>query len=565
MSWRKWLLIAVGILLLMVLGGGLYLRSWINSDAGGQIVAVLEERLQVPVTAESVDFELGNLLLMSPTATIKGLTIGNPEGFLSPYLLKAEEVSAQVRLQPALLDRRLEIPDFAIFSPDVKLERDEQGRSNLQIVLERASQSDDSNPAAAEAGGSGWTLAIERLALDSGSFEFITRRSGAAQTTSADDINLLIADFSPDQSSPLQFSARLFGGQRSKVDLDGHAGPFDEGRFPIEGQLVIDAALQEMDREARTALLGNFLAEPGQDSLIHLRVHLQGDAAQSLQGEGRLELSDFYLGKSEDNRLAAQGDLPIRLTARNLLDSPQATLRVPDGSLNLGDGSWSGQIEMEITQGELKGNSRGSISNIDINRFLSAFTESEDKVFGTLIVPEYTLRFSGSNAEQITDSLQGQGQFLVESGRIAAFGIIDRMRRALDRQQAQSETVTEFSEIASPFQIDKRRFSTPDLRLTSSAITLTAQGSLGFDRSLDYQAQADLQGGLESLLGPQGAALARFLPEGKIPVRITGTFDEPHMRPDLSGSGQGAILGILDKLLKPKEEDEQKPPPGGDR
>ncbi|HSR66777.1 MAG TPA: AsmA-like C-terminal region-containing protein [Acidobacteriota bacterium] len=558
MTWRKWLLIAAVVLLIVAVGGGLYVRSWIGSDAGEQIVAALQERLQVPVSAESVEVELGKILLMTPSVTLRGLTIGNPEGFTSPHLLHADQVSAQLRLGP-LASKRLEIPDFSIFSPDVNLERNPQGRSNLQMVMERASQREASASAAGQESPS-WTLSIQRLSLQSGSFSFIDRRSDTPQTTSAQEIDLELSDFSPGQSSPFTLSAKLFGGQRSGLDFQGHAGPFARREFPMQGALTLNAALQEMDRETRLRLLGNLLGEPGEDSLARLQVDLQGDAAQSLAGQGTLALSDFYLGKNQDKRLPARGELPITLTARNLLDAPRVTVQSQDGSFQLGQGTWKGQLQFEIASGGLSGSSRGQIEDIDINQLLSAFTESEDKVFGTLRVPEYQMQFQGADAQQIQDSLRGEGQFVVKSGRIAAFGLIDRLRRALNPQQARAETATEFDEIASPFQIENRRFRTPDLRLASSALTLTAQGDLGFDRSLDYRAQLDLRGGLESILGPQAAAMARFLPQGKIPMKISGSFDDPKLEPDLSGGTQGAIRGLLEQFLRPKKEEKQEPP-----
>lgn len=123
----KWTGIVLGVLILAV-GVTLALIDW---DAlRGPIARFAAAKLHRPVSIQHLDVDVWS---WTPTATLEGVTVGNPEWEKRPHMLKLQ--SAQVKLQAAYLLRgEIVLPLVSIDKPRVYLHRAGDGRANWQFA-----------------------------------------------------------------------------------------------------------------------------------------------------------------------------------------------------------------------------------------------------------------------------------------------------------------------------------------------------------------------------------------------------------------------------------------------
>lgn len=125
----KRLVIAGLLLVLLVVGGVVYLLASVNALAKKGIEAGGSYALGVPTTVDSV-----SIGLLSGQASLANLSVANPQGFASPHFLKLGGGSVAVSLG-SLQTEVVEIPTFALSNIDVRLER--KGDSgNYQKILD---------------------------------------------------------------------------------------------------------------------------------------------------------------------------------------------------------------------------------------------------------------------------------------------------------------------------------------------------------------------------------------------------------------------------------------------
>lgn len=160
---RKKILIAVVALLLVAgIGIGFVLT---NLD---HIVKSAIEKYGSAATQASVDLDSVSLSLSDGTGTMSGLTLGNPEGFSTPYALHLNTIS--IRLDTASLSGTgpIVIEDITIKNPKVYYEM-LSGKNNLSALSDNAAQYTGRNESAAmETEGTGRKIIIKSLRIEQG-------------------------------------------------------------------------------------------------------------------------------------------------------------------------------------------------------------------------------------------------------------------------------------------------------------------------------------------------------------------------------------------------------------
>ncbi|HSG34464.1 MAG TPA: AsmA family protein, partial [Sphingomonadaceae bacterium] len=361
------------------------------------VLASLESRVPVPVTASGGDFDLAQWFLFRPAIGIDALSVGNPQGFSATPLLTAEKVYAQVALLP-LFSGRTEVHSIRLASPVLTVERDRNGRTNLETVLDAISR----NGAAGKSdqppeGASGGAVTIDAFRIDDGVIRYVDPAAGKTPLTLR-DIDLALTDFSSDSSCRFTLAAALFESGSSRVSFDGRGGPFKAESMPAEGDLSFELAPAEMPAELRERIFGQLLRDPGGSSRAVLNASVKGDLIKSIQGAGKLTLSSFEIGPDAANRLPLVGEAPLNVTVRRPLARPGYELAIQGGSLQLGQGSWKGDAQVRYDGNRFQGDSSGSIGGVRIEELLHAFTSSRDKAFGRAEIPSYRLSFAGRDA-----------------------------------------------------------------------------------------------------------------------------------------------------------------------
>ena len=214
---------------------------------------------------------------------------------------------------------------------------------------------------------------------------------------------------------------------------------------------------------------------------------------------------------------------------------------------------------MQYAAGRMKGASKGSITGVQINEMIKAFTSSREAVFGRAEIPEYSVQFSGKDANEIRESLSGQGRIRVEEGRVTLFNLLDNIRRQAQRLfagAAAREGQTDFTRLASNFEIRGGKILLSGLLLESPASVVEGAGEVGFDQDLSFDLVTDVTGDLAARLGgkPDSSGKARL----RVPVKVRGSMNSPQVYPDVAGMAKERALekarGLFDSLLKKKTE-----------
>ena len=552
--WRVLLVIALGVALMLAAG---LAASWLVAGAGkDSVAAALSGRLGVTVSVAAGHFDLGQWFQFKPAIALDGVTVGNPPGFRTKHLLSAKRISAQAELWP-LLRKIIRVRSITIDGPRIVVERNAGGETNLEMALKTLSSKRAAGTGSATGPEDrGATLAIHELRVTSGGLLLAgTPDKKAAASTVVDGLELRVLDLQPDGAGRLELEARLFRGRASRLRLAGRAGPFAPDSLPLEGELSLTIAPGEIPAPLRQEQFGKLLGAPGEKGRASLQGSVKGDAYRTLSGSARLALSDILVGKDARHVLGLSGNAPLTISCAKLMSDPSFRVKMAAARLRLGEGEWTGAGELEVRGSLIRGSSKGSLRSVEINQMLSSLTEANEKIFGVLEAPSYSIQFAGRSADQMRDSLSGSARLSITKGRIAALDLLASIRRALEASQQETPGAkgsTPFSSLVADLRIEQRRLDLSGIVLDSPALGLTGKGSIGFDQTLRFDLEAAVSGEL-------GAMVTRVVrgslgPETKLPVALTGTLDSPKVRPNVRALATRGARGLVESFLKKRAQ-----------
>ena len=166
----------------------------------------------------------------------------------------------------------------------------------------------------------------------------------------------------------------------------------------------------------------------------------------------------------------------------------------------------------------------------------------------------------GQSEREIVETLAGRIEFAFEDGAVLGVNVAEMLRNLsrgnLSGLATEPTDKTDFSALTSSWTVTAGVAENQDLRLTSPLLRLTGAGRVLLpQREVDYTLKPRL---VASLSGQGGSADLSGL---EIPVRVTGSWEDPKFAPDLSGlvrdpdQAVGAIRE-LGKQFKGKNADE---------
>jgi hypothetical protein len=158
----------LGLALIAVVGGIVWLVTSLDGIVERQIEAHGTRLLGSAVTVDGVDIDL-----TAGSGRIRGLRVANPEGFSEATAIALQEIALSLDLA-TLGTQPLRIERVDVGEVDVRLELDERGRSNVD-VLRRHAREASPEPPAAQAGSEPdepLRLAIGRLEFSGGRILF---------------------------------------------------------------------------------------------------------------------------------------------------------------------------------------------------------------------------------------------------------------------------------------------------------------------------------------------------------------------------------------------------------
>lgn len=227
-----------------------------------------------------------------PGVTAAGFTLGEDAAFGTEPFLKAERISARVRLMP-LFSKKLDVISFDIEKPVAHLHRDAKGRWNLVSLIERAGASQGPATAAAPAGG-GIDILIEQFRLIDGTLDVSDAAivPGTIHRIEGRAIQLTLSDLST--TSPMRIDLKLGLSGSGKGALAGTLGPppkGEAGAWPIDARVTVT----DFIGGAAAPYLANYTGLRLAGGSLDLDATLSGSAPQDLKVKGKVGLKALEL------------------------------------------------------------------------------------------------------------------------------------------------------------------------------------------------------------------------------------------------------------------------------
>ncbi|HRN83500.1 MAG TPA: AsmA family protein [Hyphomicrobium sp.] len=167
---------------------------------------------------------------------------------------------------------------------------------------------------------------------------------------------------------------------------------------------------------------------------------------------------------------------------------------------------------------------------------------------GRLVI---VLTGDGKSEREIVETLAGRIEFSFEDGAVLGVNVAEMLRNLsrgnLNGLATAPTDKTDFSALTSSWTVTAGVAENQDLRLTSPLLRLTGSGRVQLpQREVDYTLKPRL---VASLSGQGGSADLSGL---EIPVRVTGSWEDPKFAPDLSGLAKDPdqAIGAIRELGK---------------
>jgi AsmA protein len=259
------------------------------------------------------------------------------------------------------------------------------------------------------------------------------------------------------------------------------------------------------------------------------------EALQPLQARGQLTMGQV---KIADVRLA---NLKVGLDAR------EGVTRIAPARAQLYGGQYAGEITLDTRPKSPLLTLDQSMTGIDVAQLMNDFAQTRRLSGKGNLTTKLTA--AGHNSEQLMKTLDGKVSAELANGAVEGIDIwyaINQAQSLIQQRTLAAGTNakrTAFDAFRMSADVVDGVATTNDLNIASQLLRVTGKGRSNLvTQAIDYQVTATI------LKAPPGAdANLAGLTLAAIPVNVTGTFDEPKVRPDLEGIARARLKQEVDK------------------
>jgi uncharacterized protein involved in outer membrane biogenesis len=510
---RVALVATAAVIVLAAVGLGLAARWLLYSDP---LRTAAEARLTT-LLGQPVRIGRVRVSLASGLSVIgSNITVGAAVGERSPVIVDRIRIVPHIE---SLFSDRVRITRVQIQGLELTIQRDSAGNWHAPPIVPAAGG--DSS-----AGG----VTVERVMLEGGRLRIVGSASGGGPATTS-VIHDIDAELLAEQEG-LRLSS--IEGQIGDADIRG-SGRIDSRSMVLAFQMeqIRDddlAAVLRLAGSDRPAFLS--LAEPAS-----LSFEARLDRAMNrLSGKGTVGAPQVLL----DTLRIGAFQAPVTLEDQTLVFAPT--------TFNVYGGSHRGTLSLDLSQ-PARWSIDSKAGGVDIGDFLRALTGADQRLHGTASV---SANLRGRVGEPLGSAMNGRAAVTVAGGRIRDFPLLAAVNRAARLAEGDSQE-TRFERLSATLAIAGGRAATNDLRLDAQEIRVEAAGTIGFDRTLDLAGLA--------VFSPERSARAirsvRELSglrneegEMELPIRITGSLDNPSFGIDLAAAARKSLEDELRRRLR---------------
>ncbi|MDX1749632.1 MAG: AsmA family protein [Methylophaga sp.] len=239
------------------------------------------------------------------------------------------------------------------------------------------------------------------------------------------------------------------------------------------------------------------------------------------------------------------------------IDAKDGLIKLSPLAAELYQGKYQGNVNLDARGDNLKLAVDENLQGVQAGPLLKDLT-GNDRIAGTANA-NVKLNGSGKDIDTIKQSLNGNGAFSFTDGALKGINIAEAIRQAKAVLSGQKATETnepvqtDFSSLKGTFTANEGIVNNQDLELMSPLLRVTGAGDIDLPREvIDYSVRVSIVGTAEG----QGGKTLEDLKGVTIPVKITGSFDNPRPKVDLASvlkeQATGEIKAKAEEKLKEK-------------
>ena len=239
------------------------------------------------------------------------------------------------------------------------------------------------------------------------------------------------------------------------------------------------------------------------------------------------------------------------------INAAKGLIKLAPLSANLYQGQYKGNVNLDARGKTLKLSLNESLKNVQAGPLLLDLT-GDDKLSGTANA-QAKLTGNGATVEQIKQTLTGSGKFSFTDGAIKGVNIADSIRKAKATMSGQTlpesdaPLKTDFASLTGSFTAKNGIINNQDFLAMSPLLRINGAGKVSLPKeTIDYGLKVSIVG---TSKGQEGLDLAE-LKGLTIPVKITGTFDNPKPTVDLASLFKEQATAEVKEKLADKLKDE---------
>lgn len=510
--------IIVGVLLLIVIVVPLFINvDSFRPDLEKKISAALNRTVHIGKLDAS---------LLSGGATASDITIEDDPAFNKGPFLKASSVKIGVQLMPLIFSKQLKVTALTVQKPDITLLKNAVGKWNYSTI---GSGTQQKNPE--PSGKSAPDVSVDKFEIADGTVR-VGHSGGhsAGKESVYQNVNLVAHNISTHSAMPFTLSAAMPAG--GKMSLEGQAGPLnpaDAAKSPLDAKLV----LKHVDLAATGFVdpgsgIGGTLDFDGQVKSDGHKIHSSGnakaDGLRVVKG-GQPSKQPVALDYKSDYSLDSDnGNINANLHTGNSLTNASGTLNAKG----------------EDTLANLKIVGKNMPVN-DVVGLLPAFG---------VVLPSGASLQGGDIDMDLTaqgplDRLVINGPLNITGTHLSGYNLGSKLGAIAAFTGNKGSTDTLIQTFSSALRVAPEGIKADNIVLDVPSLgTLTGNGVIAGDNSLDFKMLLKLSGGASNMLGSLTGLSASAQNNG-LPFLIQGKTSNPVFRPALGG----AVAGNLENSL----------------
>ena len=564
--WVRILLAVAGLIVLVAAS----LPFFVNANT---FRPAIEKQLSA-VLGRSVKLGALRLPPFSGSLIAEDVSVADDPDFSAAPFLTAKEVRIGVSLHRLILSHEVHLRSFQIESPQITVIRAANGSWNFSSIGRGAAA-----PTATTSGVAGISkksaqaladLSVGRIVIEDGRAVVSTLPSHGEPTV-YDHVNLTARDFSFGAQFPFELGASLPAG--GTLSATGHIGPInrdDVATSPADAQISV--------KSLNPVAAGFLSPEAGVSVVADIEIHATSDG-QTLATDGTIQLQNLKLRKG-----AAAAPKPLDLSYRGSHRLRENTGEILDASAKIGNaeihasGTYqpllntvgktapvgveakteAGGMEKSATAQNTPARVKGAASaansaaamddpllnlklagqNLPIDELQPLMTAAGIRLPNGSRLKGGTLSLNLAVAGQ-TRALTISGPIALDNTRLVGFDISTKVHGIAALGGVKSSDTTEFEKLRA------------DVRMTNAGVTVTrieavipAMGELSGSGTVSAADQLDfnlvMTGSAVSGIGKVGVGLLSALngssgSKSGVPLRVTGTPDDPNITADVGG------------------------------